>query len=139
MEATITWYEKTGEMREFINKDEEKESRRLQNQARVEKKVDEKDDIVRVVRKEQLRKKSEGEREGRIMTPEELKRDMKEVEGCVAKWEGGFKRDDRDVREVERIWVYDEDAWFDKKGIFVEGGVRRSKDGVWQLNGGHRF
>ena len=120
-------------------KDEERESNRLQNQARVEKKVDEKDDIVRVVRKEQLRKKSEGEREGRIMTPEELKRDMKEVEGCVAKWEGGFKRDDRDVREVERIWVYDEDAWFDKKGIFVEGGVRRSKDGVWQLNGGHRF
>lgn len=73
MEAKITWYEKTRGMREFMNKDEEKESRRLQNQARVEKKVNERDDTVRVIRKEQLRKKLQGEREGLAMTPEELK------------------------------------------------------------------
>lgn len=39
MEAKITWYGKTGEMR-GDDKDEEKESNRLQNQARVEKKVE---------------------------------------------------------------------------------------------------
>lgn len=121
MEAKITWYEKIGEIREFMNKAEEKESRRLQNQARVEKKVNEKDDTVRLIRKEQLRKKLEGEREGRIMTPEKLKRDMKEVEVFVAKWEEEFKREDRDARDVERFWIYDEDAWFKKKGIFAEG------------------
>ena len=129
MEAKITWYEKTGEMREFMNKDEEKESRRLQSQARVEKKLNEKDDTVRVIRKQQLEKKLEGEREGRIMTPEELKRGMKEVEGFVAKWEEEFRREDRDAREVERIWIYDEDAWFEHKGIFAEGGVWASRDG----------
>lgn len=54
---------------------------------------------------------------------------MKEVEGFVAKWEEEFKREDRDAREVERIWIYDEDAWFEKKGIFAEGRVQASRDG----------
>lgn len=59
----------------------------------------------------------------------ELKRNMKEVEGFLARWEEGFQHEDRDVREVERIRIYNEDAWFEKKGIFAKGGVRASRDG----------
>lgn len=121
MEAKIVWYEKTGEVREFLNKRDELEARRLRRQEAVEKKVNEKDDGVRRIRKEQLRKKLAGEREGRIMTQAEAEWDMREVERYVEAWNEEFRREDGDAREVERWWVYDEDAWFEKKGIFAEG------------------
>lgn len=120
MEAKIVWYEKTGEVREFLNKRDEQDTRRLRRQEAVEEKVNEKDDEVRRIRKEQLRKKLAGEREGRIMTQAEAERDMREVERYVEIWNEEFRREDGNAREVERRWVYDEDAWFEKKGIFAE-------------------
>lgn len=129
MEAKIVWYEKTGEVREFLNKRDEQEARRLRRQEAVEEKVNEKDDEVRRIRKEQLRKKLAGEREGRIMTQAEAERGMREVERYVEAWNEEFRREDGDAREVERRWVYDEDAWFEKKGIFAEGDKTATQSG----------